>query len=527
MTFTEFSFNPKLARAISRAGFKEASPIQEKAIPLILQGKDLVGQAHTGTGKTAAFALPTLQRMTGTDGVETLVIVPTRELAVQVADEFYKFSRELGIRTATIYGGTGYRRQIEHVSNAGVVVATPGRLLDLLSQEKITLSPRFVILDEADEMLNMGFIEDVRRILQFFPKREQTLLFSATLPPQIKDLAETIQRKPKFVRTEAETVTKNSIEQYYYVVDEHERDEALIRLIDFSNPKKAITFCRTKKEATRVSEFLSGQGFKTEALHGDIEQWERQRIIKSFRRNEFEILVATDVAARGLDIRDVSHVFNYHIPFESESYVHRIGRTGRANKTGIAMMLVTPHEVDELKKIMKDMGSELSFATIPAKQRDPMEQVTMLTNLVADQQVGKDAAVLLKKISQGFSAEVVAEKLLMLLANHLSQDSLIGKSVDEANRLMTTQESTSGSSEKGRVSQRRRTTSDSSPRRDRNSSDRSSNRRSSDPNSNDKRSDSRSSFRSSKESNQSSDDFDSLIIPKITPSGARIIARKM
>jgi ATP-dependent RNA helicase DeaD len=552
MNFTEFTLSPELARAVARAGFKEASPIQEQAIPLILSGKDIVGQAHTGTGKTAAFALPTLHLMKGgKSGVETLVIVPTRELAVQVADEYYKFSRDLGIRTATVYGGTGYKRQIDHVANAGVVVATPGRLLDLLSQERITLSPRFVILDEADEMLNMGFIEDVRRILEFFPKREQTLLFSATLPAQIKDLAETIQKKPEFIRTESATVTKNSIEQYYYVVDEHERDEAIIRLIDFSNPKKSIIFCRTKKETTRVSEFLSGQGFKTEALHGDVDQWDRQRIIKSFRRNEFEILVATDVAARGLDIRDVSHVFNYHIPFESESYVHRIGRTGRADKTGIAMMLVTPHELDELKRIMKDMGSELTFATVPQRQRDPMEQVTHLAQLIADQKVGKDAGVLLKKVSQGFSPEVVAEKLLMLLADRLGQETLVGKSQEEALSMMNgrgdtdSSDSRRSSSSRGssrnsssRSSSRSGSSRSSSSSRDSSDSRRSSSSRGS------SRDDGQSSSRDSSFSSRGSrtsgskgergnkkrevfEPFGEVPLPKVTPSGARIIARKM
>jgi len=534
MIFNDFLFTPQLARAIARAGFKEPSPIQAQTIPLILEGKDVVGQAHTGTGKTAAFALPTLHLMKGNRGVEVLVIVPTRELAVQVADEYYKFSREMGIRTATVYGGTGYKRQIDHVANAGVVVATPGRLLDLLNREKITLNPRFVILDEADEMLNMGFLEDVRRILEFVPQREQTLLFSATMPAPIRELADTIQKKPVFVRTEAEAVTKNSIEQYFYVVDEHERDDAIVRLMDYTNPKKSIVFCRTKKETTRLAEFLAGQGHKAEALHGDVEQWDRQRIIKSFRRNEFEILVATDVAARGLDIRNVSHVFNYHIPFESESYVHRIGRTGRADKTGIAMMLVTPHEVDELKRIMKDMGSELTFAIIPQRKQDPLEHLAQIAQLVADQKVGKEASVLLKKISQGFSAEVVAEKLLMLLAQRLGQDTQIGKSEQEAHALMSGH-ILSESSDRGRSKSRGLRSSSRGSGRTSTQEGRTSSRGGSRTASNGSRTPrDRSSYGDRKTDNirkkhqsDDSDSFAGLPLPTVTASGARIIARKM
>lgn len=436
MKFSHFKFTPKLARAVARAGFQEPSPIQEKSIPLILDHKDVVGQAHTGTGKTAAFALPLLHMMKGKGDVETLVIVPTRELAIQVADEFYKFSRNLGIRTATVYGGTSYKRQLAHIDRAGVVVATPGRLIDLLSRKKIDIAPSFVVLDEADEMLNMGFIEDVRRILDFFPNRSQTLLFSATMPEEVKDLAKTIQKNPEIIRTESEAVVKNSIDQYYFVVDEHERDDAIVRLIDFHNPKKSIIFCRTKRETARLSEFLKGQGYQAEALHGDVEQWDRQRIMKSFRRNEFEILVATDVAARGLDVRDVSHVFNYHIPFESESYVHRIGRTGRAQREGIAMMLVTPHELQELKRIKKEVGSELTLKEVPQKYENPVKQMHEIAEMVNNQETNSESEVLLKKVSQGMDPQLVAQKLLILLASKMNEAVGIGKTVREVEQLL-------------------------------------------------------------------------------------------
>lgn len=436
MTFKDFNFKSRLAYAISRAGFEEPSPIQVQSIPLILEGRDMVGQAHTGTGKTAAFALPILQKITQSDGVGVVVIVPTRELATQVADEFYKFSRNLNIRTATVYGGTSYKRQIEHINNAGVVVATPGRFLDLLSRNKISINPKFVVLDEADEMLNMGFLEDIRRIFTYFPEREQTLMFSATMPEEIKELAQTILKNPEFIRTEAEEVTNNNIKQYYYVVDEHERDDAMLRLIDTANPKKAIVFCRTKRETARLCEYLSGQGHKTAALHGDMEQWDRQKTMKSFRRNEYRILVATDVAARGLDVRDVSHVFNYHIPFEAESYVHRIGRTGRAKRDGIAMMLVTPHELRELKRIQKDVGSELEFAVVPQKNSSVEERMKTLFNMIKSERSKKSSDVILEALTKDTDVQTIANKLVSLLEKTLVETSGIGKTTEEVSLLL-------------------------------------------------------------------------------------------
>lgn len=437
MTFKDFDFKPELARALAQAGFKEPSPIQKEAIPVIISGKDVVGQAHTGTGKTAAFALPLLQTMDPSASAQVVIIVPTRELASQVADEVYKFSRLLNIRTATVYGGASYGRQIAHIKNAGVIVATPGRFLDLLSKKKIDIHPKAVVLDEADEMLNMGFLEDIRHIFTYFEDREQTLMFSATMPQEIKDLAETILKDPQFIKTEADkSLAKNSIKQYYYVVDEHERDLAIIRLIDFTNPQKSIIFCRTKRETERLAEHLKAQGYLAEALHGDVEQRDREEIMRSFRKHRYKILVATDVAARGIDVRGVSHVFNYHIPFESESYVHRIGRTGRAKKDGVAMTLVTPHELHELERIQKDVGSELSFATIPNQDLDPEQKILHLTTLIQDTKVPRGSAALLKKVSGGFSPEIVAQKLLHLLDESRSSDTRIGKNKEELALLL-------------------------------------------------------------------------------------------
>jgi len=436
MNFKDFNFKSRLAYAISRAGFTEPSPIQEQSIPLILEGKDVVGQAHTGTGKTAAFALPLLQKMTGKDGVETVVIVPTRELATQVADEFYKFSRNLNIRTATVYGGTSYGRQISHVSGAGVIVATPGRFLDRLDKNKITINPKYIVLDEADEMLNMGFLEDIRRIFSYFGEREQTLMFSATMPDEIKELAHTILKSPTFIQVETEAIPTATIKQYYYVVEEHERDSAMVRLIETADPKKAIVFCRTKRETARLAEYLSGQGYKTEALHGDMEQYDRQKTMKSFRSSDCEILVATDVAARGLDVRDITHVFNYHIPFESESYVHRIGRTGRAKREGVAMMLVTTHELRELKRIQKDVGSELILQSVPSKNSNLDERLKTLFDMVAQEKVSASSETILDAMLKNTELKTVASKLVGLLEKTLTESSLIGKTKDEAEKLL-------------------------------------------------------------------------------------------
>lgn len=361
MTFKEFNFKTNLQKSIDDAGFKEPSPIQQDAIPVILKGKDIVGQAHTGTGKTAAFGLPVLNMMKCNKEVETVVIVPTRELAMQVSDELFKFGKNLNINTATVYGGQSYSRQLKHISNASVLIATPGRFLDLLRGKKIEIKPNFVILDEADEMLDMGFLDDIKEIFTYMPENRQTLMFSATMPSAIKQLAKNILNEPEFITITKSEITNSKIKQSFYVVDEYERDDALLRLYDYKNPEKSIIFCRTKKEVDRLSTFLVSQGFSAKGLHGDMEQRQREEAINAFKKGRLEVLIATDVAARGLDVNDVTHVFNYHLPFDSESYVHRIGRTGRAGKDGMAVSIVTPHEFRMLQKIQKTLVENLKL----------------------------------------------------------------------------------------------------------------------------------------------------------------------
>ena len=438
MTFNEFNLKDLLQKAIDEAGFKEPSPIQEQAIPFVLAGRDIVGQAHTGTGKTAAFGLPILNNMKGNSGVEAVVIVPTRELAMQVSDELYRFGKFLGINTATVYGGQAYARQIKLIENAGIIVATPGRFLDLLRGDKIDIKPDYVILDEADEMLDMGFLDDIKEIFTFLPKERQTLLFSATMPLAIKNLAKTILNDPEFITLTKSDVTNSKITQTFYVVDERERDDALIRLYDYKNPTKSIIFCRTKKEVDRLSTFMVSQGFMAKGLHGDMEQRQREEAIRAFKTSKLEILIATDVAARGLDVNDVSHVFNYHLPFDSESYVHRIGRTGRAGKEGVAISIVTPHEFRMLQKIEKNIGTKLEAKIVPNIDSVKVKKITELKQQISEQEIKDYALALVEDLKEEFDISTIAFKLASMISasTYVQGNNNIGKSESDIKRLI-------------------------------------------------------------------------------------------
>ena len=451
MTFEDFNFKPELAKAIKDAGFREPSPVQKEAMPLVLEGKDIVAQAHTGTGKTAAFGLPILNMMECNGEVEAVVIVPTRELATQVSDELFKFGRNLSVNTATVYGGTSYSRQIKHINNAGIIVATPGRFLDLLNKGQININPQYVVLDEADEMLDMGFLEDIKEIFTFLPTSRQTLMFSATMPHQIKELSKTILHEPSFVTITKSDSTNKNIKQFYYVVDERERDDALIRLMDFKNPVKSIVFCRTKKEVDRLSTFLLAQGQSAKGLHGDMEQRQREEVIRAFKRGGLETLIATDVAARGLDVSDVSHVFNYHIPFDSESYVHRIGRTGRAGKTGEAISIVTPHEFNSLKKIQKDVGSSLESKVIPSIADVQMQQKDKILDKLKNQEISDVARELVDELKKDFVDEDIALKIASMLysKNDVQGSDRIGKSLEDVKRLFDRADASKGGRNRG------------------------------------------------------------------------------
>jgi len=420
MKFTDFNLKETIMAAVTEAGFTEPSPVQKDAIPLVLEGHDMIAQAQTGTGKTAAFGLPIMSMMKGDGSVEGLVIVPTRELAMQVSDELYRFGKLSGLKTATVYGGTPYGKQIERIKQASIVVATPGRLQDLLMSGKIKLNPHFVVLDEADEMLDMGFLDEIKNIFTFLPKERQTLMFSATMPNAIRKLAEQILKDPKTVSITKSEKTNTKITQLYYVVQERERDDALVRLIDFKNPEKCIIFCRMKKEVDRLVAHMTAQGFKVSGLHGDMEQKQREVTIRAFKQGGIDIFIATDVAARGLDVNDVTHVFNYHIPFDSESYVHRIGRTGRGGKTGEAITLVSPNELRTIKRIEKDVGAKLTSQVIPTRMEVQNNRHDELIAKIAQTQITDKAIELVKTLQHDLDIVTIAHLLASMVQSEIS-----------------------------------------------------------------------------------------------------------
>ncbi len=416
-SFEDFGLKHEIMQSIRYSGFRQPSPIQQMAIPLILEGRDVVGQAHTGTGKTAAFGLPVLNNMHLHGGVEVLIITPTRELANQVSDELYKYGKKLGIRTVTVYGGSSYGRQIGLIERgAQVVIATPGRLLDLLSKDQLpNFAPTTVILDEADEMLDMGFLDDINEIFTYLPQNRQTLLFSATMPEPIKQLANRILIDPEFVAITKEETTNKDITQSYYVIEENERDDAIIRLLDAEETDKTVVFCRTKREVDRLSNVLSAVGYNAKGLHGDMEQRQRESVIKGLKTDAIEVLIATDVAARGIHIDNVSHVINYHIPFDPESYVHRIGRTGRAGRKGAAITLVTPLEFKELQRIKAKVGTTMEHAYVPSKQDVKQAGLNRLIDEIEKQPIFDEAHRILDALSEDYDQTQIAYKMISLL----------------------------------------------------------------------------------------------------------------
>ena len=369
--FTDLNLQPQLVQAVTELGYTSPTPIQTGVIPLMLDGRDIIGQAQTGTGKTAAFALPMIQTIqTGQKYIQGLVLVPTRELATQVAGAISDLGRHTGVNVLAVYGGQAYGSQIGQLRRGvDIVVGTPGRLLDLIYRSVLDLGGiRTVILDEADEMLSMGFIEDIEAILSNTPADRQTALFSATLPVEIRRLAEKYMRDPQQVAVQHEQVTVDAIEQRYYLVNSHEKAAALTRLFEVEEISSALIFVRTRVETTNLAGELSARGFPAEALSGDLTQEARERTLDRFRQNKVQVVVATDVAARGLDIDNISHVFNYQLPDDPEIYVHRIGRTGRAGKTGIAITFVSSAERRRLSRVEAFTRKKIQLATLPSEE---------------------------------------------------------------------------------------------------------------------------------------------------------------
>jgi ATP-dependent RNA helicase DeaD len=413
--FESLGLAMEIMKGVREAGFILPSPIQEKTIPLILEGRDIMAQAHTGTGKTAAFGLPVMSKLQ--QGEQLLVLSPTRELAMQVADELYRLGKYAGIRTAAICGGQSYARQKSLIAaGVQVVTATPGRLLDLLSGASISFSPAYIVLDEADEMLDMGFLEDIRSILGYFKDVKQTMLFSATIPKMVEKLAASFLKDPVRIDTKgSQAATNSDINELYFVIEEYERDSSLIRLIDFYDPTKAIIFTRTKKDADRVSTSLLAKGYSAKCLHGDLSQPQREEVIKSFRRGDISLLAATDVAARGLDITDVSHVFNYHLPFDPDSYVHRVGRTGRAGNKGMAVTLVTPQEYRGLARIKKATGADITYRMVPSLTQAHENLVRQLVEKVKNTKQAPLAVSIVDLLEKEMDSKAAALALASLL----------------------------------------------------------------------------------------------------------------
>lgn len=371
--FKEFGFSEDLLHAIKLKGFEEPTEIQRKVIPLILENKiDIIGQAQTGTGKTAAFALPIIEQLQSKAGhLQALVLVPTRELAIQVSEEFNSLRGEKNIHVAPIYGGQSYDTQFRHLKKGvDVVIGTPGRVLDHLHRKSFAIDKiSFAVLDEADEMLNMGFIDDIEDILSRTPSERRTLLFSATMPERIMNLAKKYMGKREIIRTKKSGQTTELTDQIYYEVKESDKLDALCRIIDTTQEFFGLIFCRTKNDVDFVSSKLSDRDYDVEGLHGDITQSIREKILNKFRNKKINILVATDVAARGLDIEELTHVINYALPQDAESYLHRIGRTGRAGKEGTAITFITPEEHRKLMYIKNFTQTDIRKQRIP-KVRD-------------------------------------------------------------------------------------------------------------------------------------------------------------
>lgn len=357
LNFSDLGLDDQLLEAVKRTGFEEPTPIQSKTIPLVLSGIDVIGQAQTGTGKTAAFGLPLLQKIDySRREIQALVISPTRELAIQTQEEIFKLGKEKLAKVQAVFGGANIVRQIKQLKNypPHILVGTPGRLLDHLQRGTVNLSKvKTLVLDEADEMLDMGFLDDINKIIAQIPKKRQTLLFSATMPPAILKVGKRFMNHPEIVKIKNQQLTADLVDQFFVKVRENEKFDVMTRILDVQAPELTIVFGRTKRRVDELSRGLVARGYNAAGIHGDLSQQQRSAVLKRFRDGDLDILVATDVAARGLDISGVSHVYNYDIPQDPESYVHRIGRTGRAGHQGISVTFVTPNEMDYLRVIEK------------------------------------------------------------------------------------------------------------------------------------------------------------------------------
>jgi ATP-dependent RNA helicase RhlE len=375
MLFTKLGLAPEIVKAVKEKGYETPTPIQERAIPIIMEEKDLIGCAQTGTGKTAGFTLPLLHRFRErkTHDVLALVLVPTRELAMQVYEAIKTYGRFLHLRTSVVFGGVGLDPQIRALrAGVNILVATPGRLLDHMRQGHVKFNHlEVLVIDEADRMLDMGFIPDIRVLMKNIPSKRQTLLFSATMPPEIRRLADEIMKEPQFIEVARQGTPAEGIRQVVYPVDSHKKRDLLLHLIKSENMTQVLVFTRTKRRADQVEDRLKRAGVKVVALHSDKSQSARTRALEDFRRGRIQVLVATNIAARGLDVKGVSHVVNYEIPDVPEDYVHRIGRTARAEATGDAISLMAPEEIGSIRMIEHLMGFKIARGQVEGITNPP------------------------------------------------------------------------------------------------------------------------------------------------------------
>ncbi len=423
--FAELGISPELLKAIEKLGFEKAAPIQAEAIPVLMSGRDVVGQSQTGSGKTAAFAIPAIEKTDpSVRAVQVLILCPTRELAVQVSEEVHKLSLfKRGINALPIYGGQSYERQFFGLKQgAQIVIGTPGRVMDHMRRGTLRLEKiKMVILDEADVMLNMGFRDDIETILKDAPKERQTVFFSATMPRPIRDLIEKYSRDPQNVKVEQKAMTVPTVEQVYYEVDRRYKIELLTRLIDLHDLKLGIIFCNTKRMVDDLVDHLEAQGYMADRLHGDMTQAQRDRVMGKFRKSGLEFLVATDIAARGIDVDDVQVVFNYDLPYDAEDYVHRIGRTGRAGRSGRAITFASGREVFQIRNIERYTNMRIQRGKIPtADEVHEVRANAFLEKLRAMLTTGeyeKQDRLIERLMEEGFASTDVASALIHLLKN--------------------------------------------------------------------------------------------------------------
>ena len=431
LKFEDLQLDERILRAVADMGFEETSPIQGQAIPLALEGKDIIGQAQTGTGKTAAFGIPLLERVDPkVKKLQAIVLCPTRELAIQVAEEVRRLAKYMhGIKVLPVYGGQEIVKQIRSLKDGTqVIIGTPGRVMDHMRRKTIrTEEVHTVVLDEADEMLNMGFLEDMETILGQLPQERQTMMFSATMPSAIQEIARKFQKDPMTVKVVKKDLTVPKVTQYYYEVKQKNKIEVLSRLLDLYAPKLSVVFCNTKKGVEEVVEALQGRGYFAEGLHGDLKQIQRDRVMNSFRNGKADILVATDVAARGIDVDDVEAVFNYDIPQDDEYYVHRIGRTGRAGREGKAFSLVVGREVYKMRDIQRYCKTRIIPQAIPSLNDITSIKVDKILDQVRDTIEDRDLdemidVIEMKMIEEDYTAMELAAALLRIIMGDENED---------------------------------------------------------------------------------------------------------